>query len=602
VNDNLEYNLPNNAYVNFDALSLKAYMIDQLNKTGKFTDQNYEGSNMSSIISILAYYTHVLLFYLNQTSSETMFSQATIYENMNKIVKLLGYKPTGRQTSLCPISCEASDGLATGSYVIRKYSYFLVDNVQYTFMKDFSFEKVGSGVEAIQTLNDQVVLFQGTVGQYPTYTALGDEYETFPVVVDNLVDSNNKKFISHGSISVYVKEADSGTWKEYEEVDTLFLTKGTDRVYDLRLNENGHYEIKFGNGVFGKKLNTADEVSVFYILSDGDRGLISKGAVDGNKLFLYNNSTFSQIYNDVRDVGAGTIIDQAYSTFLSFSNPTNSTLIQDAESIESIRSNTPVFLSSQLRLVTEEDYERFFKKSIPNALNDVRVVSNDVFISSYIQYFYDICVDPNKVNRVILNQVNYADSCDFNNVNVFCVPTFNITVDEDYPDFVSNSYKTLIKDITKDKKMISNEVVPRDPIYMALDIGYSDTDKTKDVYKNSKLVIVRDKNNKKNKEQLKKQVIDKIKTYFSPLNVKLGQTIDISKITTDILSIDGITSLRTENTDGSVINGLSFIMWNPMFEGVDETLVTQTKTLEFFKFPYIYRPNGIVNRIEIVEE
>lgn len=602
MNDNLEYNLPDDAYVNFDALSLKAFMIEQLNNTGKFTDQNYEGSNMSAIIDILAYYTHVLMFYLNQTSSESMFSQATIYENMNKIVKLLGYKPAGKQTSLCPINCTANSQLAEGSYVIRKYSYFLVDNIQYTVMDDVSFEKTQSGNEVITSINDKVVLYQGSVGQYPTYTAIGDNYETFPVVVDNLVNNNTTKFISNGSISVYVKEASSGTWKEYEEVDTLFLTRGTDRVYDLRLNENGHFEIKFGNGVFGKKLSVGDEVAVFYVLSDGEKGLISKDTINGNKLFLYNNSTFSQIYNDVKDSSSGTVIDQATASGLTFRNPTNSTAIQEAEDVESIRNNTPVFLSSQLRLVTEEDYEKFFRKSIPNILNDVKVISNDVFISEYIQYFYDICVDPNKVNRVILNQVNFADSCDFNNVNVFCVPEFTISRDESYPDFISNSYKTLIRDITTDKKMISNEVVPRDPIYMALDIGYSETRKSKDIYETSKIVLVRDKNNKKNKEQLKRQVLEEITGYFSPSKMKLGQTIDIAQLTSNILGIDGIRSLRTVNEDGSVFNGLSFVMWNPMFEDVDETIINQTKTLEFFKFPYIFRPNGIVNRIEIVEE
>ncbi len=108
-----EYNLPNDAYVNFDATSLKNFMIEQMNESGKFTDQNYEGSNISSILNILAYYTHVLLFYLNQTSSESSFSQASIYENMNRIVKLIGYKPTGRQTSITPVNCTASASLVT---------------------------------------------------------------------------------------------------------------------------------------------------------------------------------------------------------------------------------------------------------------------------------------------------------------------------------------------------------------------------------------------------------------------------------------------------------------------------------------------------------
>jgi hypothetical protein len=601
-NQNLEYNLPTQAYVNFDALSLKAYMIEQLNKNGKFTDQNYEGSNLAAILDILAYYTHVLMFYLNQTSSESMFSQTTIYENMNKIVKLIGYKPTGKQTSLCPITCSTNSNLLQGSYYIRKYSYFLVDNIQYNILNDHTFEKITNGVEDITSINNQVVLYQGTISEYPTYTVMGDEYETFPIVVDNLVNTNDNKFISHGTISVYVKETSTDSWYEYIEVDSLFLTNSTDRVYDLRLNENGHYEVKFGNGIFGKKLEKDDQVSVFYILSDGDRGQISKGSINGNKLFVYNNSRFNEIYDDITNDNLGYLINQTYSGSLTFRNPSNSTSLQDAETVDDIRENTPVFLSSQLRLVTEFDYEKYLKKSIPNILNDVKVVDNNVFIGEYINYFYTICVDPNKVNRVLLNQVNFADSCDFNNVNIFCVPTFTILEDEQYPDYLNNSYKTLIKDITKDKKMISNEVVPRDPIYMALDFGYTQNTVSKNIFKTTKLVLVREKNNKKNKEQLKSQIVSIILDYFSPTNIKLGQRIDMSDLTSRILGIDGVKNLRTVNSDGSILNGLSFVIWNPMFEGVDEQLITQTTTMEFFKYPYIYRPKSLINRIDIIDE
>ena len=85
----LEYNLPTDAYINFDAVSLKNFIIQRLNESSKFTDQNYEGSNLSSLIDIIAYTTHVLMFYLNQTSSESLFTQSSIYENMNRIIKLV---------------------------------------------------------------------------------------------------------------------------------------------------------------------------------------------------------------------------------------------------------------------------------------------------------------------------------------------------------------------------------------------------------------------------------------------------------------------------------------------------------------------------------
>jgi len=598
-----EYNLPSNAYTNFDATSLKSFIIERLNESGKFTDQNYEGSNISSLLDILAYYTHVLMFYLNQTSSESSFSQTSIYENMNRIVKLIGYNPTGKQTSLISIDCIASENLIPGSYIIKKYSYFLVDSIQYTFISDQIFEKITSDSESIDSISNTSILHQGTVGEYPEYIAEGNDYETFPIVVDNLVSNNNTKFISQGSISVYVKEKINNKWVEYNNVDSLFLSKITDKVYNLRLNENGHYEIKFGNNVFGKKLESQDIVKVFYILSDGDKGQISKNVINGNKLFTYNSLKFNEIYDQINQGSNSYKITDSNKSYLTFSNPSNSTIIKEGESVDQIRENSPVFLSNQLRLVTELDYERFLKKTIPNVLNDVKVVDNTSFITGYINYFYEICVDPNKVNRVILNQVNFADSCDFNNINIFCVPRFVNTMDGEYPAFVNNNFKTLIKDITKDKKMMNATIVPRDPLYMALDIGTTISKPTKNIYNNCKLIITKNTNDNINKETIKSNVVNAILNYFDPKNITLGQILDISDITSKISKIAGVKKIRTYNEIEKIyFDGISFIMWNPLFDDVDESIINQTITLPYYKFPYIYNPLTISSRIQVIDE
>ena len=600
MSESLEYNLPKTAYINFDALSLKDFIIQRLNENAKFTDQNYEGSNLASFIDIIAYSYHVLLFYLNQTSSESLFTQASLYENINKIVNLIGYNPTGKQTSLVPVTCTASSSLAVGNYTLRKYSYFLVDNIQYTILDDFAFEKVTSGNEKIENIENNLLLYQGTIQEYPLYTADGVEFETFPIVVDNLVDANDDRFIAHGTISIYVKEKSDDTWYEYTELDNLFLAKDNDRYYSIRLNENGHYEIKFGNGVFGKKLSKDDEVAVYYLLSDNQKGIISKNSINGNKLFNLNTSRFTEIYNDTSNIESSSIINLVNNSYLTFTNTTNSTAISDAETVEQIKNNVPRYLNTQLKLTTESDYDVFLSKNLSNVLNSVKVVNNTKFINEYLDYFYRICVDPNKTNRVILNQVNFADSCDFNNVNIFCVPKFDITVDADYPQFLSNSIKNLIIDTTFNKKMLSHEVIPRDPVYVAFDIGYSSGTPTKDVYASTKLQIIRTNDSKINPENLKKRVSNIILSFFKPENNKLGQKLDLSRLTSDILNLEGVDTIRTINGN-QTFNGISFISWNPVYENVDENFVNQTTTLSFFKFPYFYRPQSISDRIEIID-
>ena len=77
--DLTEFNLPPNAYTGFDAQSMRDLIVNRLNAdtTINFTDQNFEGSNVSALIDILAYTYHTLLFYLNQTSSESNFAESS---------------------------------------------------------------------------------------------------------------------------------------------------------------------------------------------------------------------------------------------------------------------------------------------------------------------------------------------------------------------------------------------------------------------------------------------------------------------------------------------------------------------------------------------
>ena len=603
----LDFNLPQDAYVAFDAVSLKDYIVNRLDENQKFTDQNYEGSNLAAVIDIIAYSYHVLLFYLNNTASEVNFDQATLYENMNKIVKLIGYKPAGKQTSIVPINAVASASLPVGNYTIRKYSYFLADGTQYNFNEDISFNRSTAGkTETLQTVNDETILYQGTIKEYPDYTAQGEEFETLPIVVDNIVDSNDNKFIADGTISVYVKEAGSGIYYEYKITESLYLSKSVDRVCELRLNEYGHYEVKFGSGVFGKKLQPGDIVSVNYLLSDNTAGVISKNIINGDKLFVYDSARQQALFKDLypnRD--ETTFLNITNSPKITFNNPLNSSALSTEETVEQIRQNAPKMFSAQLRLVTEKDYQSFLERNLANVITSIRVASNESYINEYIQYFYDICVDPNKVNRVIINQVNFADACDFNNINVFVTPRFTTTEDRSYPPFLSNSFKNYIVTQTQDRKMLSNNVVPRDPIYMAFGLGIGDASNlTLDILDQTKLYAVRETNNKINKTTLRTRIASLIKKFFDPETNSLGEHLKLVDLTNNILSLEGIRRIETRNelTGEIFTGGISFLSFNPQYPESDIELVNQDKTLPFFKFPYLYSPLSVATRIVITDE
>ena len=127
-----------NTYAAFDAISLRNLIIERLNAQGTFTDQNYIGSNLASIIDIVAYAFNTLLFYLNRTSSEATFTEAQVYENINRIVKLLDYKPVGYQTSTLAFQVSADNRnntfeAANQYYTIPRYSYLIVSGIPFSF-------------------------------------------------------------------------------------------------------------------------------------------------------------------------------------------------------------------------------------------------------------------------------------------------------------------------------------------------------------------------------------------------------------------------------------------------------------------------------------
>ena len=603
-NTNTTFSTSQNDYIAFDATTMRDFIVSKLKTNSTFTDQIYDGSNLSSIIEIVSYSYNVLMFYLNTTSSESTFSQASLYENMNKIINLVGYKPTGKQTSICTVDATANSTLPTGNYVLRRFSYVLVDDVQYTFLKDYSFSKVTAADEDIPAITNNALLYQGTVEQYPVYTASGEEFETFPIVVTNIVDEVNEKFIANGTIGVYVKEKATGKYYQYSEISNLYLAQSYDRVYDLRLNENGNYEVKFGNTVFGRQLEEGDEVVVYYLLSDNIAGVISQNEIDGNKIFTYSTSLFETVYSDTAVFTGSTTVNNTNSAGITLINPINSTAPGESESVDQMRKNVPGFVAANLRLVTSRDYENFYNKNISNIVQSIYVASNEDFINQYISYFYNISVDPNKVNRVLLNQVNYADSCDFNNVNVFCVPKFINIADDKIPNYLSPAFKNLLVDTAEDLKMVCAEVVPRDPIYMAYKIGISNSSTlNKNLANSCKLVIVRENNNKIQKDTLKSRVVEILKSFFDPTHNELGQTISLSTLTADILSVVGIKSIYTLNTSENIrFDGVSFVQWNPLYPDDDISLVNKDTALPFFKFPYLAYPQTIANYIEVTDE
>lgn len=591
MNDPLS--LDKNGYVVFDGVSIRDIIINRLNRGQVFTDQNYQGSNLSGLIDIISYTFNTLLYYLNKTSSESMFTEAQIYENMNRIVKLLNYKPIGRLGQNVPFNLTATQFLPTANYFIPRFSYLNVGATQYSINKDIVFSKLTDGVESIQDVDNNYLLYQGLFQEYPLYLAAGFDNE----VVYLALDSNVK--IDHFNIYVYVKPKNEVLWKEWTNVPDLFTYTSNDNVYSTRFNENLRYEIQFGDGVNGKKLQEGDQVAIYYLSIDSNAVGLAPNAISQQSVFVpFNSVRYNEILKDTSfNYNEKLTADQILEIFISNNFPSNS--YSDYESVESIRKNAPQFFKSQNRLITTKDYEGFVKTNYNNILADSSIVSNDDYMLGHMKYLYDIGLNaPQLQNQVLFNQIKFATSCNFNNIYVYTVPN------NELQDYLSPAQKEIIINGLNSLKTVTSNIVVMDPVYMYLDFYVQSPKITPNIsdLNSSKLVVTKSKITRRASSSILADIKTIFANAFNHKTSKLGQVIDLYQLSSDILNIEGVDSIETYRKDiESGVNGISLLMWNSLYPNQDSTVHSQNIPLKYFQYPVFNSIENLNSRIEILE-
>jgi hypothetical protein len=582
-----------NSYIAFEGVSIRDIIISRLNQGKVFTDQNYQGSNLSSLIDIISYTFTTLLYYLNKTSSESMFSESQIYENMNRIVKLLNYKPIGRLSQSVPFNMSATSDIPKGNYFIPRYSYVNVGGTQFSVGKDIVFSKLTDDASIIDDVSNNYLLYQGFFQEYPLYSAAGIDNEVLYLAL------NENVLIDHFNIFVYVKPKNTTTWQQWTNVSDLFLHTATDNVYTTRFNENLRYEINFGNGVNGKKLEKDDQVAIYYLQIDPNATGISSGALNNNPFVSFNSVQYNQILADTSlNLDEKIIPNQLQYIILNNEYPSNS--YSDYESVDSIRSNAPKNFRSQYRLVTTRDYESYIKSNYFNIICDTKVIGNDDFLKGHMKYLYNIGLDkPQLQNQILFNQIKFANSCNFNNLYIYAVPN------NELQDFLSPPQKELIINGLEVSKTITSNIVITDPVYMYLDFYTKSpiTSPTLNDLSQNKLRIIKSKNSRRASSAIVADIKNLFMNMFNHKTSKLGQVIDLYQLTSDILNINGVENVETYRSDTDTsVNGISILLWNNLYPDQDTAVYTQNITLGYFQYPVFNDIENITSRIEVIEQ
>ena len=333
--------MPQINFSNLDFDQIKSTIKDYLRADSNFTDFDYEGSNLSTIVDILAYNSYLNSFNANMVANEVFIDSATLRENVVSLARNIGYIPRSISSSKANISFLVD----TSPYLVQPLSLTLkagVCAVSNSFgVESYSFcipEDITVPVNNSLASFSDVEIYEGTLTTQ-TFTVNTSLYDQRFVLDNPGIDTS--------TIRVYVQNSSSDTIKKtYRKVDNIGNIGSTSEVYLLQEIEDQRYEIIFGDGIFGKKLSNGNVITISYVVCKGK---------SANGIGLFNFS--------------GKIIDNNGSVAsLGISNLTTlstSSGGDDIESVSSIRNYAPKSYAAQNRAVTSSDYETIIPKVFP---------------------------------------------------------------------------------------------------------------------------------------------------------------------------------------------------------------------------------------------
>lgn len=329
--------MPFTKFTNLDFDQIKTSIKDYLRANSTFTDFDFEGSNFSVLIDTLAYNTYITAFNSNMIVNESFLDSATLRENVVSLARNIGYVPRSRTAAQAQVSFNVSTTADTSILTLQAGLVCVgsVNDTSYTFsIPDNISSNVVNGTASFNNID----IYQGT-------------FLTKQFVVDGSLDQRfilNNSFIDTSTISVYVKGInDSGLGIEYSSVDNILQVDSTSRIYLLQEVQDEKYELLFGDGLIGKKLENNAVITVNYIVTDGE---------DGN-----GASSFS-FAGSIRNATNGPINIGSVSVTTNQPSQNGS----EIESIDSVKYFAPRIYSSQYRAVTSRDYEAIIKKIYPD--------------------------------------------------------------------------------------------------------------------------------------------------------------------------------------------------------------------------------------------
>ena len=351
--------MPFTQFTSLDFDDIKIQIKDFLRSNSNFADFDFEGSNFSVLIDTLAYNTYINAFNANLVANESFLDSATVRENVVSLARNIGYVPRSRTASTAririgDINVGATNDSTTKFLTLRSglvcvgsaenttFRFSIPDDVISTRVRDI-------GGTSFAQFDEPITIHEGTYLQrvYRVDTSVDQRY---------IIDSPN---IDSSTLRVFVAGvSDTNIGRKYKMIDNILNIDKNSEIFLAQEVQDEKYEILFGDGLFGRKLENNSVVTATYIVTDGETG-------NGASNFSFQG-TFTR--------SDGTLFTPSDSiNVTTVSNASNGAEVED---VSSIKYFAPRLYSAQYRAVTPRDYEAIIGTIYPQT-ESVAVVGGE---------------------------------------------------------------------------------------------------------------------------------------------------------------------------------------------------------------------------------
>ena len=314
-------------FTNLDFDQIRTSIKDYLRANSTFTDFDFEGSNFSILIDVLAYNSYLTAYNTNMVANEAFLDSATLRENVVSLARNVGFVPLSRRAAKANVSFIAT-GISTSIKTATLKSGIVctgsLDNTSYIFSTP---EDVTVGVVNGEATFSGIDIYEGTY-LTKTFTVETSQPNQKFIIPNPYVDTS----------TIRVSVNDGSTNEQYVAVDNIVGINSTSQIFLIQEVSDEKYELFFGDGIFGKKLSNGNTITASYIVTNGPAGNGASNFTFSGTLVANNDAVISP--------NVGSIV-----TIVPSQNGDN------IQSVESVRYYAPRLYASQYRAVTAGDYE-----------------------------------------------------------------------------------------------------------------------------------------------------------------------------------------------------------------------------------------------------